>query len=87
MKWVIELTAIVPAESIEGRVLQKQDETNYQRTSDIEKIHFTSTTPIVMGKASDLRPGAVVHVTSKLDSDRVLRASQIVILTGYVNVR
>jgi len=85
-KLVLELTA-TEANSIEGRVLEKIDETNYRRTNDTSRVSYDSTTRLVMGKASDVHNGAVVHVTSKMGNDRVLHASQIVILTGYVKVQ
>jgi len=40
-----------------------------------------------MGKAEDVRAGAVVHVTGKMAADRSVQATQIVILTGYVQVK
>ena len=44
-------------------------------------------TGIVMGKAEDIHAGAVIHVTGKTASHRSVRAKQIVILTGYVQVK
>jgi hypothetical protein len=42
---------------------------------------------IVMGKAEDIRAGAIVHVTGKVARDRRVQAKQIVILSGYVQVK
>ncbi len=44
-------------------------------------------TRYVMGKPADLRRSAVIRVTGTLDSDHHVDAEQIVILTGYVQVR
>src|SRR5271154_2967770 len=85
-KVVLEVTSVAPAASLEGNVLEKQTETEYRRTGNTVKVAFDATTPVVMGKASDLRQGAVVHVTAKMGSDHMLHASQIVVLTGYVKV-
>lgn len=86
-KVVLEVTGVTAAASVEGNVLEKQSETVYRRTANTKKIAFDAATPVVMGKASDLRAGAVVHVTAKVGNDQTLHAEQIVILTGYVTVQ
>jgi hypothetical protein len=40
-----------------------------------------------MGKQEDVHPSAVVHVTGTLKKDRSVDATQIVILTGYVEIK
>ncbi len=85
-KVVLEVTA-VSAASVKGTVLEKQSETVYRRTGNTVKIAFDTATPVVMGKASDIHEGAVVHITAKMGNDHVLRAGQIVVLTGYVTVK
>jgi hypothetical protein len=86
-KLVLELTGVKASTSIDGTVLEKQTETVYRRTSEKTTVAFDSSTPVVMGKASDIHDGAVVHVTAKMAGDRTLHAEQIVILTGYVKVQ
>ena len=86
-KIVLEVTAVAPAASVEGSVLDKESETVYHRTANSMKILFDATTPVVMGKAEDIHPGAVVHITAKMASDHTVHASQIVVLTGYVKVK
>jgi len=39
-----------------------------------------------MGKAEDVRAGAVVHLTGTMQEDRSVAAQQIVILTQYVKI-
>jgi hypothetical protein len=86
IKVVLEITAVSPAASIEGSVLEKQSESIYRRTASKLNMTFDSSTPVLMGKAPDLHPGAVVHITAKMADDRILHAQQIVVLTGYVKV-
>ena len=86
-KFVLEVKAVEPGVSVTGNSLEKQTETVYRRTATSAKIAFDAATPIVMGKASDIHEGAVVHVTAKMGTDRVLRAEQVVVLTGYVEVK
>lgn len=89
-KIVIEVTGVTAA-SIEGNVLEKKSETVYRRAGNKTagnrmKIAFDATTPVVMGKASDVHEAAVLHITANMGSDRVLHARQIVVLTGYVKI-
>jgi hypothetical protein len=87
VKVVLEVTGVGGAASVEGNVLEKESETIYRRTSNPAEIAFDSEAPVVMGKVADVRAGAVVHVAAKMGADRVLRASKVVILTGYVKVQ
>ena len=72
---------------IHGKLLEKKDETHYARTANDANVMYGKETAFVMGKAEDVRAGAVVHVTGKMAADRSVQATQIVILTGYVQVK
>jgi hypothetical protein len=87
VKLVLEITAVNASASLEGNRLEKQTETVYRRTGQTARIAFDAATPIVMGKPPDVHAGAVVHVTAKMGSDQALHATQIVVLTGYVQVQ
>ncbi len=95
-KVVVEITSVVSqsnvsqsivSQSIEGNVLEKQSETIYRRGGNTIKVSFDASTPVVMGKTSDIHPGAVVHITATMGNDHILHAKQIVVLTGYVKVQ
>jgi hypothetical protein len=85
-KVVVEITSVV-SQNIEGNVLEKQSETIYRRGGNRIKVSFDPSTPVVMGKTSDVHPGAVVHITATMGNDYILHAKQIVVLTGYVKVQ
>jgi hypothetical protein len=85
-KVLLELTSVAADGHAEGRVLEKQSETLYRRGATTLQVVFSNDTPMVMGKAADLHRGAVVHVTGTIREDHLLRATQIVILTGYVRI-
>ena len=72
---------------LRGKLLEKQDETHYTRTANQAEVTWRKGTALVMGKAEDIHAGAVVHITGKMSTDRSVRATQIVILTGYVQVK
>jgi hypothetical protein len=73
--------------TLRGRLLDRQDDTHYTRTQNEARISWDASTAIVMGKASDVHSGAILHVTGTVTSDHGLQARQIVILTGYVQVK
>jgi hypothetical protein len=72
---------------IHGKLLEKQDETHYSRTSNPADVSWEKDTSLVMGNVEDIRVGAIVHVTGKVADDHSVQARQIVILTGYVQVK
>lgn len=72
---------------IHGKLLEKRDETHYVRTANQADVSWGKNTALVMGKAEDVRAGAILHVSGKVAADRSLHAKQIVILTGYVQVK
>jgi hypothetical protein len=72
---------------IHGRLLAKKDETHYMPTANSVEIRWGKSTAVVMGKAEDVRSGAVVYVTGKVGADHSVEAKQIVVLTGYVQVK
>jgi hypothetical protein len=72
---------------IRGKLLEKQDETHYSRTTNLAEVAWGKDTVLVMGKAEDIRAGAVMHVTGKVAGDHSVQARQIVLLTGYVQVK
>ena len=86
-KIVVEVTEIASDGRIRGKLLEKQDETHYARTGTLAEVDWGQDTVIVMGKAEDIRAGAIVHVTGKVAKDRSVQAKQMVILTGYVQVK
>jgi hypothetical protein len=85
-KIVVEVTE-APAGRIRGKLLEKQDETHYTRTANQADVAWGKDTSIIMGKAEDIHAGAIVHVTGKVAADHSVQAQQIVILTGYVQVK
>jgi hypothetical protein len=83
---VVEVTEAAEGR-IHGKLLEKDDETHYRRTANPADVDWGKDTKIVMGKAEDVHGGAIIHVTGTLASGHSVRARQIVILTGYVQVK
>jgi len=72
---------------IHGKLLEKRDETHYARTGNPAEVGWDKDTALVMGKAEDIHAGAIVHVSGTVAPDHSVQAQQIVILTGYVQVK
>ena len=75
------------------RIYETADLENLRLVQRCQELGFTlveatfdERTPILMGKASDVRPGAILHVTGTVAGDRSLRANRLVVLTGYRTV-
>jgi len=59
----------------------------YRRTTNSLEATWTSDTKLLMANAEDIRAGAVAQVSGTVASDRSIQAQQLVILTGYVEVK
>ena len=86
IKLAIEIANIPSPDSFRGKLLRKKTEEIYVRTNAQVSVHSNDQTKMVMGKASDVHAGAVVHVTGRARNDHSVDANQIVILTGYVKI-
>ncbi len=85
-KSVLEVTTSATQE-LRGTLLDKQTETFYKRSDRVAQVTWDADTKIVMGKASDIRPGAVIHVSGTVVAGDKIKGQQIAILSGYVKVQ
>jgi len=85
-KIVMEIAEASNDGKIRGKILRKKTEEIYTRTGEEIGVKAGGETKFVMGKAEDVRAGAVVHVTGTMQGDRSVVAQQIVILNKYVKV-
>jgi hypothetical protein len=86
-KAVIRLDQVA-GENLKGTLLERASDTSYRIPiggSPVAAI-LTSETSVVMGRPQDIAAGAIVQLAGTLDQHRVLRAKQVVILTGYVHL-
>jgi hypothetical protein len=79
----------VVGENLKGTLLEPESETVYRipigKGFEVAAI-LTAETSVVMGTPRDIAKGAIVQLAGTLDQNRVLRAKQVVILTGYVRL-
>jgi hypothetical protein len=87
VKFVLEVADATPTGLIHGKLLEKQTEKVYLRTATAMTVHSSENTKLVMGKQTDVHAAAVLHVTGAVQSDHSIAAEQIVILTGYVELK
>jgi hypothetical protein len=87
VKFVLEIRERGADGKITGKLLEKKTEEIYARTMTPVTLQSNAQTKMMMGKAADVRPGAVVYVAGTVQKDHGIQAEQIVILTGYVKVQ
>ena len=79
----------VAGKDLKGRLLKRETDTLYRQPSTnapaITAV-LTPETSVVMGKAEDIVPGAIVQLSGILDAHHALQTNEIVILTGYVRL-
>ena len=71
----------------EGTLLQKNGDGSYSRTTQRINVLWNPSQSVTMGSNSDLKVGAILQVHGTLGTQNVLTADQIIVLTGYVQVR
>jgi hypothetical protein len=87
-KAVIRLDQVA-GERLKGTLLERESDTAYRvpiGSGSAVTVFLAPETSVVMGRPQDVAAGAIVQLVGTLDQDHVLRAKQIVILTGYVHL-
>jgi hypothetical protein len=87
-KAVIRLDQVV-GDHLKGTLLEQESDTAYRVPIGIAPTVAAILTPetaVVMGRPQDIAVGSVVQLAGTLDQNRILRAKQVVILTGYVHL-
>jgi len=83
---VVEVTGMPSGTLLTANLLQKNADGSYSRTGKTISVIWSST-KIVMGSRSDIKVGAILQANGLLGADNVLSAEQMVILTGFVQVK
>ena len=86
---VVVLLDRVDGAELKGKLLKRETDTIYtppdSNDSEVTAV-LTPETSVVMGKAEDIAPGAIVQLSGTLDAHHALQTSEAVILTGYVHL-
>ena len=81
-----EVTSMPSSSLLKGNLMQKNADGSYSRTGRTLSVKWNAS-KVVMGSSSDVKVGAILQVSGALDAHDVLTASQIVILTGLVQLK
>ncbi|HEY1348302.1 MAG TPA: hypothetical protein VGF67_01595 [Ktedonobacteraceae bacterium] len=81
----LEVTAAPAGALVTGTLLQKESGSAYTRTGRQATIRWDRA-QLVMGSRSDARQGAILQVSGRMGSDGIVQASQVVFLTGFVQI-
>ncbi len=82
----LEVTSMPSSTVLKGTLLQKHADGSYSRTSQTVNVQ-RNPSQVVMGGSSDVKQGAILQVSGRLGNNDVLIASQVVILTGSVQIK
>jgi len=83
----VEVTAVPEDGLFVANVLERSDQGTYRRSSRTLSVRWGSDTSLVMGRASDVRPGAILQARGRIATGDFLEADRLVILTGNAVVR
>jgi hypothetical protein len=83
---VVRLEGKAEADVYLAELLESVGETTYRETPTRIQVTLTAGAKVVMGSGKDVRPGAIVQVAGTMDGQLTLHASQIVILSGYIQL-
>lgn len=87
MSVVLEVTSLPTTTLFEGTLLQRNDDGSYSRTSQHVSVQWQPAQSVIMGNSSDVKVGGILQVQGTLSTNTLLTASQIVVLSGYVQIK
>ena len=83
----LEVTAVPDEGPFAANLLERSDQGTYHRSTRALRVRWGSETSLVMGRTSDVRPGAILQARGRMTIDDLLEADRLVILTGHAVVR
>ncbi|MEO7019267.1 MAG: hypothetical protein ABI234_03860 [Ktedonobacteraceae bacterium] len=87
MSVALEVTSLPTTTLFEGTLLQRNDDGSYSRTSQHVSVQWNPSQSMTMGRSSDIKVGGILQIHGTLGTNTFLTASQIVVLTGYVQIK
>jgi hypothetical protein len=72
--------------ALAAELLSRETDTLYRATGKSVDLYFPADTPVVMGTAADVKPGAILYVDGVATSPGHADVKKAVALTGYVKV-
>ncbi len=87
MSVALEVTSLPTTTLFEGTLLQRNDDGSYSRTSQHVSVQWNPSQSMTMGRSSDVKIGGILQVHGTLSTNTFLTANQIVVLTGYVQIK
>jgi tetrahydromethanopterin S-methyltransferase subunit A len=87
---VCEVTARLSEHLFEGTLGEPSERELfrlYRRTEYVLRVHWSETTPVMMGELSQVAPGALLRVRGRRRAENEVDAERLVILTGVARVQ
>jgi len=86
-KFVCQITSSAAHNQMNGVILKENSDGSYSSTGSSVSIQWDPNRSIIMGSRQDVHQGGILQVSGTVESNGVVHADQIVILTGFVTVR
>ena len=87
LKAIIRIDRKSAGREFSGSILEELGSNQFHATAKTLRVIMDHAPRLIMGSQADLHSGAVVEVSGTAVSSTIIDASQIVVLTGYVEVR
>ncbi len=72
--------------ALHAEILDKKADSDYKATGSTVDLYFPEGTPVIMGRKSDVAPGAVLAVSAVATKPAKADVKKVVVLTQYVKV-
>ena len=86
-RFVCQVTSIMANNRMNGVILKENSDGSYSSTGSSVSMQWDPNRSLAMGSSQDVHPGAILQVSGPVESNGVVHADQVVILTGVVTVR
>jgi len=86
IKTVVRLVSLASPGLYAAKILESSDGRVYHESPAKIRIGYGSETAVVMGAAADIKEGAIVEAIGPMEDAGTLRATQLIILSGFVRI-
>jgi hypothetical protein len=87
VKIVVKVTGMPSQTRLTGDLLKKNSDGTYSQTGQMVSIKWNPSQAVSMGSSSDVKIGAILQISGKIEATDVLMANQLVILTNVVHLK
>lgn len=87
VKVMVQVTGLSSQTRLTGNLLNKNSDGTYSPSGQEVSVNWDPAHSVTMGSSSDVKVGAILQISGPLGTDNVLTASQVVVLTSFVQIK